>query len=511
MKQSLESSTHTNTNLTKSRGIITCEWYNTPIVDRNNQLLGYVSMAHDITDREIIKASLKELEEMFRNMSEQSLLGMYLTKGNSIVFTNEGFAKIVGHSAGEIANWDVTQKLREMIHPGDIAKVLEQRNLEMHGKMARPYAEYRIIRADRKVRWIQHYSKPIESESGVLIQGILLDITDQKEISLVLQESEQKFRTFADQSFIGINVTQDGHTKYSNQATELITGYTQEERNSWSEDENLQLILEDDRDYVVNLFADDQQSQEDNLLEYTYRIKTKDGQIKWVEDNSKMITFKDKLAWLSFLLDVTEKRRMEEEIMKSSKLESLGVLAGGIAHDFNNLLTSIIGNLSIASLEIDENQISLRELMSETENACIRAAQLTKQLLTFSKGGAPIKQSTSIIHILTDTAQLHFRGPNTQFISDVVGDLADAQVDIGQFSQVVQNIVINAKQAMPHGGKIRISATNFEPSAKIFAAGLRENKNYVRITISDTGIGIPGEFYRKYSIHILRQKRAVRD
>ncbi|UYP47804.1 Adaptive-response sensory-kinase SasA [Candidatus Lokiarchaeum ossiferum] len=487
-------STNINENLTKSGDRIICEWYNTPILDESDNLLGYASMVQDITDRRIIEYSLKESEALFRTMSEQSILGMFLIKNQSFVFVNEGFAQILGYTVNDVTNWDVEQKLREIVHPDDLNNFLALHDQKMLGKSDFGAKEYRIIRSDGKIRWVRHYSKPIESISGRLIQGVILDITEQKNAILNLEESESKFRAISDQTFVGINVTQDGVTKYSNLGTETITGYSQEERDSWGKDENLQLIHKDDWDYVTKLFDDDQNHEKNHLLEYTYRIKTKDGTIKWIEDYSKKISYEGRPAWLSIILDVTEKRKMEEEIIKTSKLDSLGVLAGGIAHDFNNLLTSIIGNLSIASLEIENHQSSLRELINEAESACIRAAQLTKQLLTFSKGGAPIKKSESISHIISDTVQFLLRGSNIQFDSQIDENLDVVNVDVSQISQVIQNIVINAKQAMPHGGTIKISASNFIASSGDHNFAKRKGLKYVQIVISDSGIGIPREF-----------------
>ena len=495
--ESKTSSIHVNKNITISGNQIICEWYNTPILDSHGEVIGISSMAQDITDRIAIEESIKEREEIFRTMSEQSILGMFLTKGKSFVFVNEGFAQIMGYSVNDISNWNVEQKLREIVHPDDRMEFLKVHDQKLKGKTGLVPKEYRIIRSDGKIRWVHHYSKPIESKFGRLIQGIILDITEQKKSSLDLEESERKFRAITDQTFVGINVTQDGLTKYSNRASEVIIGYSQAERDLWGKDENLNLIFEDDREYVSNLFTEDQEMTDDRLLEYTYRINTKDGSVKWIEDYSKKISFNGLPAWLSIILDVTDKRKMEEEIIKSSKLESLGVLAGGIAHDFNNLLTSIIGNLSIASLEIEDNQSSLRELISEAESACIRAAQLTKQLLTFSKGGAPIKKSEAISHIISDTVQFLLRGSNIQLESQIDKNLSEVNVDVGQISQVIQNIVINAKQAMPRGGTIQISARNYVASKNDPRFSTRNGEKYVRISIADTGIGIPREFLTK--------------
>ncbi len=189
-------------------------------------------------------------------------------------------------------------------------------------------------------------------------------------------------------------------------------------------------------------------------------------------------------------LDVTERRRLESELLNMRKLESLGVLAGGIAHDFNNILTGILGNLSLAREQVEAGS-ELRELVDEAEQAAKRARALTQQLLTFSKGGAPVKQVLSVRAVVEEAATFALRGAAVrgQFSS---GDgLWAVEADPGQLAQVVQNLVINAVQAMPQGGAIGVTCDNVElgaSSAVPLGAG-----RYVRISVRDEGSGIPPE------------------
>jgi signal transduction histidine kinase/CheY-like chemotaxis protein len=186
----------------------------------------------------------------------------------------------------------------------------------------------------------------------------------------------------------------------------------------------------------------------------------------------------------------TEKRQLEEEQIKNQKLESVGVLAGGIAHDFNNLLTAIVGNVTLAK-RVTDSKSDAKVLLGDAEKACWRARDLTVQLLTFSKGGAPIRKSTRIEEIITDSASFSLHGSNVHCEMDVPTDLWTVDVDGAQISQVIQNIVINAVQAMPEGGRIRIEARNAghvksaDPRLVDLGDGL-----YVRVTIGDEGEGI---------------------
>jgi signal transduction histidine kinase len=159
-----------------------------------------------------------------------------------------------------------------------------------------------------------------------------------------------------------------------------------------------------------------------------------------------------------FVKDITERKRLEEELLRIQKLESVGLLAGGIAHDFNNILTVILGNVSMAKTQMAPRD-EVFEMLSEAEMASLGARALTKQLLTFAKGGVPIKETASIKDILKESSSFVLRGSKSTCEFSIAEDLWPAEVDPGQMSQIINNIVINANQAMPGGGTIQVAAT----------------------------------------------------
>ena len=192
--------------------------------------------------------------------------------------------------------------------------------------------------------------------------------------------------------------------------------------------------------------------------------------------------------------DTTERQRLEEEVQRAAKLESVGLLAGGIAHDFNNLLTAIMGNLALASL--DAHAIpGIADCLDEAQRATMRARDLTQQLLTFAKGGEPIRAAVHLAETVSEVALFTLHGSRVGCEFALARDLWPADVDKGQIGQVVQNLVLNAVQAMPEGGSLRISAEN-EVLANGAQAGLAGG-NYVRLSFSDTGSGIPAEHLAK--------------
>jgi nitrogen-specific signal transduction histidine kinase/ActR/RegA family two-component response regulator len=196
------------------------------------------------------------------------------------------------------------------------------------------------------------------------------------------------------------------------------------------------------------------------------------------------------------LRDVTENKRIEEELIKAQKLESLGVLAGGIAHDFNNLLTAILGNVSLAKMYADGQEKVIQRL-DEAEKASLRAKDLTQQLLTFAKGGAPVKRTASISDVVKDSVKFALRGSNVRCVFDVAQSLWPVEIDEGQISQVVHNLIINACQAMPTGGTILVQAENTTvwPDQDV-GSPLGEGK-YVKLSVQDEGQGIPSDILPK--------------
>jgi len=186
--------------------------------------------------------------------------------------------------------------------------------------------------------------------------------------------------------------------------------------------------------------------------------------------------------------EIYEKHKIQEELLKAKKLESVSVLAGGLAHDFNNILAAIMGNISLALLYTDHDD-KRHKLLAEAEKASLRAKDLTQQLLTFSKGGEPVKTLASIEEVIRDSANFVLRGSNVQCKYHFTKDLWPVEVDSGQISQVIQNIVINARHAMPDGGIIDVTCENYDKTQKDRL--LTQADSYLKITIQDSGVGMP--------------------
>jgi PAS domain S-box-containing protein len=196
-----------------------------------------------------------------------------------------------------------------------------------------------------------------------------------------------------------------------------------------------------------------------------------------------------------FFRDISERKKTESERLTTSKLESLGTLAGGIAHDLNNILTVISGNIGLAQIDAPADSGSLLGFLSKAGQAAQHAAHLSSQLLTFSKGGAPLKKVVSIGELLEHSAEFALYGSNLRADFDIAVDLWKAEVDAGQIEQVVNALMLNAREAMQHGGTVRVRARNVvieENANALLAAG-----RYIKVSITDRGSGISDELRTK--------------
>jgi len=227
------------------------------------------------------------------------------------------------------------------------------------------------------------------------------------------------------------------------------------------------------------------------LANHTLLI-SKDGTRRSIDDSGAPI--KDEngkiIGVVLVFRDVSEKRRIEQELMKADKLNSLGILAGGIAHDFNNILTAILGNIILAK-EFTRPGEKIYERLIEAEKASLRAKGLAQQLLTFSSGGAPIKKTMFISELLKESALFALSGSNVQCEFSISNNLWAVEIDEGQINQAINNLIINAIQSMPEGGRIKLTAENVTVSE-----GEKKGR-YVKISIVDQGIGIPKEHLPK--------------
>jgi PAS domain S-box-containing protein len=353
-------------------------------------------------------------------------------------------------------------------------------------------AEFYELDNEGKIRiFLVSFIGIVENDQLIRGWGMQQDITEKKEAEVALQESEEIYRRLIERSPDAIVVHSEEKIDYINQAGVNIFG-------AKSVDELLGLPLTDlahpdfieiGKKRVQEIY---EEKREVELMEQ--KMLRLDGTEFDVEVMGAPTLFRGKASGQAIVRDITEKKKMEVELQKAQKLESVGLLAGGIAHDFNNILTAILGNISLGKL-YSEDGSKTHSVLGDAEKATLQAKDLTHQLLTFSKGGAPVKETASICDIIKDSAGFVLRGSKITCEYLCPPNIWSVEVDTAQISQVIQNLIINAEQAMPEGKKIKVKLENITLK-KNLPPGLESGK-YVRIIISDKGIGIPEEHIDK--------------
>ncbi|MDQ1354454.1 MAG: two-component system, cell cycle sensor histidine kinase and response regulator CckA [Acidobacteriota bacterium] len=316
-------------------------------------------------------------------------------------------------------------------------------------------------------------------------------IVDRKRMEVALADSEEKFRALienAGELIIIMDMIREGEDwgyRYLSPAVVDITGFS-------CEDVIVKTLSEflhpDDKAMVYDILSQATENAGITLPISNFRVRHKDG--RWVILEG-LVTNMMEIAGVKGIVlncrDVTRLKQMEEVLIRVQKLESVGLLAGGIAHDFNNILTVILGNLDVA--KNTENREMLLHNIDEAEKWISRARDLTQQLLTFAKGGEPVKETVSIEEVIKDIVAFSLRGSDISLQLDFQDGLCPVDIDRGQISQVIHNLVINAKEAMPDGGVITVRVLNTEIN-KEDIYGLTPGK-YIKIEVQDQGNGIP--------------------
>ncbi len=343
----------------------------------------------------------------------------------------------------------------------------------------------------------EHFT-PVEINASVfkkkdqtLILAMIRDITERKKAEAALAaEKELLFVTLRSIGDAVITTDTEGRITSLNRVAEKLTGWVEEEARGQSSREVFNIISEKNGERCASpVQMVMEQGSIIGLASHTALI-AKDGSRRVIADSGAPIRDRNSkiVGVVVVFRDISNEQRMEEELLKVKKLESVGVLAGGIAHDFNNILAAILGNIELAGMSIDSAS-EAQPLLLEAKKASIRAKDLTQQLLTFAKGGDPVKTTASLGNIIVDSANFVLHGSSVVCNYNIPKDLWHVDVDTGQISQVIQNIIINADQAMPDGGVIKVSCENITDIEKENVA--LPGQKFIKIAIADTGSGIP--------------------
>ncbi|RLB76488.1 MAG: hypothetical protein DRH24_17790 [Deltaproteobacteria bacterium] len=460
--------------------------------------IGKLEIFRDIHDRKRAEDALRESEEKYRSLTndvlDSSAIGVFLLDSDfRVVWVNQALERYFGLRRDEVVGKDKRQLIRERI--ADIfqdPEIFTEKvfNTYDDNTYIENFECHVLANGEREERWLEHWSQPIRT--GLYAGGRVehySDITKQKQTETILQESEEKYRFLLENAGEAIFIAQDETLKFCNPATERLTGYSKEELSSIS---FVKFIHPEDREMVLERY---QKRLRNEKVEtgYSFRFIDRNGMGHWVYITSTITSWEGKPATLNFVNDISSQKNMEAQLRQAQKMEAVGTLAGGVAHDFNNLLTTIIGNAELALMQIYKGD-PLNEYIEEIKNAGNTAASLTRQLLTFSRKQMIQPKVLSINRILHDMEKMLRRliREDIEMVLDLDSELWPVNIDPGQIEQVSMNLVVNAGDAMPKGGKLLIETANVHLDRTYFRNHGVENTSgaYVMLALTDNGTGM---------------------
>ncbi|HSG98780.1 MAG TPA: PAS domain S-box protein, partial [candidate division Zixibacteria bacterium] len=455
----------------KNGSRITLEIVERPHVE-DGRVTGIVGVARDVTERKRMQSELRLAKFSVDHAADAAL---WVAPDGSVEYANESVCECLGYTRREA--------LRLKIHDIDLLTPEEtwpERWRELTSA-SRVVGESIYRTKGGREFPVDVIVNHLEFEGREYAIVVARDITERKQAESALRESERRTRAIIDSAIDAVVVMdQRGAILEWNPQAELTFGWTAEEAIGRQLSDLIvpESMIRDHAAGFERFLSHDDASTLNRRIELTAR--NRNGEEFPVEIAVTTHKHHDEYICSAFIRDLTMRKKLEHETTRAQKLESVGILAGGIAHDFNNLLSGVLGNVSMA-LRNEEVPKDTAMYLSEAERALVKASGLTQQLLTFSKGGNPVKKSVSIAELVVDSISFALRGSSVKPVFTVADDLRLAEVDSGQISQALHNLAINAKQAMPNGGRLIVEAANIE-----FDGGPG-----IELIISDQGVGIP--------------------
>jgi PAS domain S-box-containing protein len=434
--------------------------------------------------------------QLLAEVSPVTIFAYDLIEGHTI-FTSRTLASRLGYSDEELAQLGPDAH-RAMLHPDDLAA---HRDATQYADRARPqealFSELRFRHKNGSylclASWSAVASRALDGRAKHIV-GVSIDVTEERRTMDALRASEELNRRMLEAVPAGILLfARDGSVVNANDAAKGLLGV---EPGTRADSFALEWLHEDERphsgeDPIARCLL-----RGESVSGETVGMRIGGGPTRWAVVTALPLPEAAGGGGIVTLLDITARKHAEARLKASleeravllaQKMESLGVLAGGIAHDFNNLLTIVMGRLSLARTALSPGT-ALADSLDTAATATAQAQQLTRQLLTFSKGGAPVKDVVSLGRVAREASHLAASGSNAAVHLEIMVDLWNAEVDVAQISQALHNLVLNAAQAMPAGGRVRVCAENVEEAPADLPRG-----RYVRIEVRDQGKGIAPE------------------
>lgn len=471
--------------LTKSGAVLDVSITASPLFGPDGTLCGVGTIARDITSAMRTQEALIRSEAQYRLLFEKNPMPMWIFDQKTLRFNavNQAAIKHYGYSREEFLQMTIAD-----IRPSeDVPKLLEEVSRTERGLQDAKVWRHR--KKDGSVIYAEitacGLDAPIPNSELVLSH----DVTDRLEGERRLRQSEERFSKVFRSSPLGITISREADGLYldANDAFlqmmeydyDDLVGKTFRELNIWNE--------QHDRDQTLRQL---EQAERTKALEV--RLRTRSGKTRLVQIAVETVQLEDQRCILAITQDVTEARVLEQQLRQAQKMEAIGRLAGGVAHDFNNMLGVIIGYSELARERVTENERA-KKYIAEIRRAAERAAALTRRLLSFSRQQPQVPRVLNLNAVVQNLEGMLTRmiGEDISMIFRPMEPLGSVRVDLGQIEQVLMNLAVNARDAMPNGGELIIETENiYLDETYIGQQGPAKPGHYVQLTVSDTGCGM---------------------
>ena len=445
----------------------------------------------DITKRKQAEVELRESNEKFANVFRTSPDAITVTRLSDGVYleVNQSFTDTTGYLPEEVLGRStLSSGLSFWVNVGDRDQLVA--GLKAHGKVVGLEVPLRM--KDGGIRTVLVSARVLDIKGQECILAVTRDITERKWAEAAVAEEKERLAVTLRSIGDGVITTDTGGAIINmNRVAEDLTGWIQSEAEGKPLGSVFAIVHETTRAPCASPVEKVLSTGAIVELESHALLTARDGTERLVSDSAAPITDREgkTIGVVLVFRDMTEKQRALEVMQRAARLDSLGILAGGIAHDFNNLLTGIFGYVELARARTRDAQTL--DYLDGTLAAMNRAKALSMQLLTFAKGGAPAQKATQVIPLIREAVQFALSGANVSCQFSLPEDLWACHIDRNQIAQVIDNIVINAQQAMPNGGVVEVAARNVLASEGRLAALAKGN--YVKVSITDHGVGMPKE------------------
>ncbi len=432
----------------------------------------------------------------FRTVFEAAPLGIVIADPQGYVLeANQAFFKMLGYRKQEINSMTFV----DIMYPDDREETIELSNAVREGCITSYQTENRYLKSDGQVLWAIVRTSAVKDHAGDIQYwlGIVEDISERKSAQEALIESEKQYRNILGSIEEGyFEVDLRGNFTFFNDRVCQITGY---EHDALKGMNNRQYTSPETAHKMYQIFNRVYRTGEPAKVT-KYEVIRKDGTKKILEVSASLMRDADDqpIGFRGIMRDVTlriqtekEKKRLESQVQHAQKMEAIGTLAGGIAHDFNNLLMGFQGNISLMKMDMAEDHPH-HEFMNNMESYVKRGSELTRQILGFARGGKYQVKTTNLNALINKNADMFSRArKEIKIHKKFQEDLYTVEVDRGQIEQVLLNLFVNAWQAMPGGGNLYVETENINLQSHDYDKPYAiESGRYVRVTVSDTGIGM---------------------